>query len=460
MPVVREPNRFDRVAYLVRGDGLTSAIAAAAILGFVAGILDASNVKWPLWVYTVIAPLLAIVVLVLRRRRTRLVIAQWLFRRGADRADELATPPRPATRNADRRHRSWVDVTSTPDAYYRGGFATMHRRDASPLIITASNPRDVSRPDQLTQPLFSAQWDGRPLTVDLGPLVPNFELIRSLPQANDPNHTFASRDVCYLPELGAELMLMAESASPLARPEHCVDTKLLADHDLVIVSGPDTNFWHAALYEGVARRFGSPVSSIRLGAGLRDVSSAGVPVYGSSDLFVRVRHASEAFSRRPDDNGEVRLPEATHPTYGFLLLTTNPLSDPHAPRWCVFVAGLRSIGTMAATLVLTSMLRAMRTEQIDDVWSAVPISDGFGDVAARCSFAVVRASVVEAAATPSEPRVRRPIAHDRPDPLYRDSYVVVEAEVLDNTGPDPRWRTVSIDAFAPEAGAWASSRAD
>ncbi len=81
----------------------------------------------------------------------------------------------------------------------------MLQRDASPLIITPSNFRDVSRPGDLTQPLFVPAWNGQPVTVSFGKLFPRFQIIRNLPQANDSNHGAESKDVCYLPELGGSL---------------------------------------------------------------------------------------------------------------------------------------------------------------------------------------------------------------------------------------------------------------
>jgi hypothetical protein len=451
---VRRTTTRDRLAFAVRRDGVPSAVAAAAIVGFAAGMLDATGHEEPLLAYTLTWLALTVVVLVLRRRWLRFRVMLTLLRPFATRQRHTpgAGPPPVEMRSAsgaprqDRQTpavRALLGLTSTPDPFLLGSFGSLVHPGLSPLIVTACNPRDIGRSENLLHPILAAQWDGEPVTVDLRPAGPEVRLIRQLPRGNDQEHTMASRDICYLADLGAELLALAgdvRAHCPLVMPEHCVDTELLAKHDLVLVSGPDTNFWHAALFEAVATGFDAPPSTLALPMSLRDMTSGGVAVYGSSDLFVRLRGASLATGREADGDS-VRLSETARPTYGAVMATTNPLSSAADPHWCLFAAGLRSLGTMAATLVVTSLLRAMRRNGRNDFWSLAPVLDVVG------AYAPVAAALVR-----GERRATLAVPHDRPDPAYRDSYVVMTAEILDTTGPTAEWRTVTLDAFPALAG--------
>jgi hypothetical protein len=457
--VIRTTTWWDRAAYMLRREATPSTVAAAALTGFVAGLLDASGRTESLLTYVLIWMGLTVVMLAFRQRGIRLRLLLWALRssrwmtkrrsldvdgRPSPRGLVVQTPskePAPATTNA-------VLLTSTPDPYYIGSFRSLvdpARSDCSPLIVTPCNPRDISRQDNMLYPVVAPQGAGTPVTVSGGRWGEELKLIRQLPRANDDDHSFASRDVCYLAELGGELTALGTPARPLCMPEHCVDIDMLAEHDLVILSGPDTNFWHAVLYETVALRFEQPSSSIPLALSLRDTTTSGTPIYGSSDMFVHLKDVARATAWRGEPD-TARLAETVRPTCGMILATSNPLADPASGRWCVFLAGLRSLGTMAATLCFTSLLRALRTDEHADLWSLVPL-DGLADSYGRVAAALVRADVVEAAADTGGPRARRSLPHDRPDPDYRDSYVVKAAEVLDTTGEAAIWRPVDLDRF-------------
>lgn len=466
-PVVWPASRLDRLAHLLRSEGQRAVITSAAVVGFVAGMLDATSHNLPLWLYSLAWLLLAVAMLVLRSSRLRARLAARLLWGPWSRLWGHPTSPPTELALVDTVTRAPVApplalrtrFRCSPDPWYEHGLTGLAHDDVAPLIITPCNPRDVSRPGELSFPVIVESWTGTPLTVRLGAGVPPFRIIRDLPQANDTDHSFASRDVVYLPELGRELADLGSGGyGPLAMPEHCVDPELLAGRDLVVLSGPDTNFWHAALFEAVVRRFEAPDSAVPMAIGLRDVSSRGVPLYGSADLFLRLYRAAEATGRGSDDSGLVRLPEAQHPTYGLVLAVTNPLSPPTNLRWCVFVCGVRSLGTMAASLVLASLLRAQRRGQPPDVFSWVPVTDAADPTLARVSALLVRAATVEVAGTGGRPRTRRRVPDNGPDPEYSDSYVVTSAEVFDNVSDPPRWREVTIDRF-PGAG-WASSPGD
>jgi hypothetical protein len=458
-------NRWDRVVYAVRSDSVPSMVTAAALVGFWAGLLDASGTTEPLLVYLAGWAVATVGVLVIRRRSIRLWALRGLIRLwhalvrsspgtapAASQRSQSGDGPTEipaALRTVPAHIADVVRLTSTPDPYYFGSFRSLvdgggnsSSGERSPLIVTPCNPRDVGRPENLLHPVVVDQWDGRPVRISLGPWAGDVQLIRQLPRGDDTDHAFASRDICYLPELGAELLRLGPGHRPLCLPEHCVDVDLLAHHDLVVLSGPDTNFWHAALFEAVAQRFERPPSTVPLAVGLRDTTTRGTPVYGSSDLFVHLRGAADAVGL-PRSTDALRLPETARPTYGMIVATANPLADPDAGRWCVFLAGTRSLGTMAATLSFTALLRALRRHPEADLFSLVPAGDLPGHV--PVTAALVRASMVEAAAGPHEDRDVRSVPHDRPDPQYRDSYVVTEAEVLDTRDEEPSWFPLTLD---------------
>lgn len=462
MATIRTTTGLDRLSFALRRDLIPSTVGGAALTAFLAGLLDASGRTEPLWAYLLGWVALTIAMLVIRQRSLRIRTLLWVLRQGrrvglgraADGGGQvLPTRQGLVLAGPDVRQAAVVDavrLTSTPDPYYVGTFRALvdpAHPGRSPVVITPCNPRDISRPEHQLHPVVVSQWDGTPVTVSLGRWSPDVELIRQLPQADDENHAFASRDICYLAELGAELMAVGAPRQPLCMPEHCVDLDMLAHHDLVVLSGPDTNFWHAALYEAVADRYLQPPSSIPLALGLRDSTAHGTPIYGSSDMFAHLKDVAPATGWRGNAD-TARLSEALRPTYGMILATANPLADPADEHWCVFLAGLRSLGTQAATLCFTSMLRALRTDDQRDFWSLAPVTDMDGSYA-RVAAALVRADVVEAAAGPQGPRVERSLPHDCPDPDYRDSYVVKRADVLDTTGDAPVWRPVDLTEFAP-----------
>src|SRR5699024_5729347 len=136
---------------------------------------------------------------------------------------------------------------------------------ARPLLVIPSNHLDVAREHELLLPMFAGRERRSRVEVDLRPLglpIPPYTFARDLPEGvQDTDHTLAVKDLVYLPELAAAL---GATEPPARWPEHCVDPVLLADRDVVGVGGPDTNFWHGALFEPVAREFGNPESSVPL----------------------------------------------------------------------------------------------------------------------------------------------------------------------------------------------------
>ena len=182
---------------------------------------------------------------------------------------------------------------------------------------------------------------------------------RELPEGvQDVDHTLAVKDLVFLPELAAALTGGDETAdAPVMWPEHCVDPVLLAEHDLVVVGGPDTNFWHGGLFEPVAREFARPRSSVPLALDMRE--GGAFPSYGSRSLTTVARRVVGGLPARPGARGPAD--ERLYPTHAMILACRNPYAAALGrSRWCVFVAGTRSLGTSGAVLALTLMLRQMR----------------------------------------------------------------------------------------------------
>src|SRR5262249_22407498 len=157
---------------------------------------------------------------------------------------------------------------------------------------------------------------------------------------------------------------------PLMWPEHCVDPMQLAGRDVVVVGGPDTNFWHGALFEPVAEQFSSPRSSVPLALDLRE-TSPGLPIYGSRSMSVALAGLSSVLHHTREDEAE--LDERLYPTYGMILACRNPFAAAVGrSHWCVFVAGTRSLGTSGAVLALVMMLHSMARDPALNYYSEVP----------------------------------------------------------------------------------------
>jgi hypothetical protein len=223
-------------------------------------------------------------------------------------------------------------------------------------------------------------------------------------------------------------------------PEHCVDPALLAERDVVVIGGPDTNFWHGALFEPVARQFETPRSAVPLALDLRDLGT-GFPVYGSRSMSVQLTDLGAVFRHTREERAE--LDERLYPTYGMAVATRNPFAAAVGrSHWCVFVAGTRSLGTSGSVLGLVRMLRAMRADDELNFSSLVPSTTA--GVSARVSAVLFRVIEVEQAMLRRNgvltPRSRRAMPPDGIDPRYSDSYVPVGVEYLCYADSVPQWR--------------------
>jgi hypothetical protein len=217
----------------------------------------------------------------------------------------------------------------------------------------------------------------------------------------------------------------------------------LADHDVCIVGGGDTNFWHGALFEQVHRSFQTPPSTVPLALDLRE---GGAPFYTSRTINTRLSDSNQIPGLEKSRRMEVD--ERRFPTAAVIIACQNPFARALGrDHWCVFLAGTRSLGTAGAVLALSTIVERMRADDQLNYFSAVDTAQP--DVRALVSALLVRTVTVEYAAEDRQSRGRRPIPTDRPDPDYRDSYIPTAVEYLDNTGEAPEWRPlVSLDAPA------------
>lgn len=257
------------------------------------------------------------------------------------------------------------------DPVYGAGFRAL-LAPSRPMLVIPTNHRDVAFDHELLLPLFVERGQRSRISVDpaaLGFPIAPYDFARELPGGvHDSDHTLAVKDLVFLPELA---MALGATEAPVMWPEHCVDPQLLAEHDLVIVGGPDTNFWHGALYEPVAREFTRPASSVPLALGMRGPGE--LPTYGSRMLTAVLAGSGAVF---PHSRAErVELDERLYPTHAMILACRNPYAAAIGrSHWCVFLAGTRSLGTSGAVFALTVMLRQMRADPGVNFASEVPTS--------------------------------------------------------------------------------------
>jgi hypothetical protein len=434
----------ERLRRHVRANGSRAVLGGVSFSAIVAGFLDATQRQWSLLAYVAVAVAAAALILLglaAAGARMRLL----LLVPGARRARSAPGRPRQLQLVATARGAPLRQIAAArcDDPVYGAGLRVLLDPGARPLLVIPSNRRDVAREHELLLPLFADRERRSRVEVDLHPLgipIAPYVFARELPEGvQDTDHTLAVKDLVFLPELAAAL---GATQAPVMWPEHCVDPMLLADHDLVVVGGPDTNFWHGALYEPVAREFGTPPSSVPLALDMRE--PGGLPTYGSRMLTARLSGSGAVF---PHSRAEqVQLDERLYPTHAMILACRNPYAAALGrSRWVVFVAGTRSLGTSGAVLALTLMLRQMRADPAAEFYSEVPT--GSSRVRAPVSAALVRVAEVEQAALRRDGRLaerqRRRLAPEGLDPHYSDSYVPTEVDVLAyGTGDHPQWTTL------------------
>jgi hypothetical protein len=431
---------------------------AITATGVLAGFLSASERIIDLWIYIVIVAVATVVILLGLGLRTLPryglpVLPAWSLRgrsndRAADEARHQAmgwpaqlppvVDPVAAAGRTARRASLTLD-----DPVYGAGFRVL-LAPSRPLVVISSNRRDVGREHELLLPLFADRGRRTQVEVDLRPYgipLPPYGFERELPEGGqDVDHTLAVKDLVFVPELAAALNAGTE---PTMLPEHCVDPALRAERDVVVIGGPDTNFWHGALFEPVARQFESPRSPVPLALDLRDLSN-GQPIYGSRSISVQLADLGAVFHHTRQQRAD--LDERLYPTYGMVLATRNPFAAAVGrSHWCVFVAGTRSLGTSGAVLGLVRMLRAMREDEDANFSSLVPTTTPGLD--ARVSAMLYRTRDVEQAMLRRQgqltPRLQRRLPAEGIDLDYSDTYIPVGVEYLCYDGPTPYWKSLT-----------------
>ena len=445
MPAEAPPRSYllttsERLRRHVRTNGSRAVLGGVSTSAVVAGFFDATGRSWPLLQYVALAFGVGLLILLgLGARGARRQLLTLLP--GAGRTPDDPGRPRQLRLVGPGPVRQ-VAAARCDDPVYGAGLRVL-LGESDPLLLIPSNRRDVAREHELLLPLFADRERRSRVRVDLAelgiPLAP-YAFARELPEGvQDTDHTLAVKDLVFLPELAAAL---GATGVPVMWPEHCVDPLLLADRDLVVVGGPDTNFWHGALFEPAALEFASPPSSVPLALDMREPGD--LPTYGSRMLTAQLSGSGAVF---PHSRAErVELDERLYPTHAMVLACRNPYAAALGrSRWCVFVAGTRSLGTSGAVLALTLMLRAMRADPAVNFFSEVPT--GSARVRARVSAVLVRTAEVEQAALRRDgvlqPRQRRRMAPEGLDPHYSDSYVPTEVDHLAyGTGDVPVWTTL------------------
>lgn len=436
---------YERFRRHVRRNGTKAVVSGVSVAGITAGFLSAAGIVWPLLAYVGIIVFVGGLALALFALPASWADYFMLFFRKYP-SSEIHGRPRQlelAFSTSNVRGGRLVLVSRCDDPVYGAGMRAL-MGESDPMIIMPSNPRDVGKAHELLYPIYVAGHSRSRVQIDLrsaGIPLPPLRFERELPEgAQDPDHSLAVRDLVYVPELVLALQAAgAHIGSPVSWPEHCVDPMLIAARDVIVIGGPDTNFWHAALFEAVAREFEIPVSSIPLAMSLREVRNDRSAVYGSRSI--RLDLHEPAGLPRPDAEG-VELDERIFPTFAMILACRNPFAAAAgASRWCVFVAGTRSLGTSGAVLALAAMLRMMRNDPALNFASTVCTSRAgvYGQVAAvLCRTSQVEHSMLRRGGK-IVGRQRRTLEPVGLDPHYSDTYLPTSVEYLRYDGTQSMW---------------------
>ena len=145
---------------------------------------------------------------------------------------------------------------------------------------------------------------------------------------------------------------------------------------------------------------------------------------------------------RPDE-GPLEMDERLFPTVGMIVACRNPLAAAIGlSRWCVFVAGTRSLGTSGAVLGLAAMLREMGNDpELNFSSTARTTRDG---VHAPVAAILCRTNQVERAMLRRGGALLDRQRHELPlvglDPDYSDTYLPTSIEYLRYDGPRSAWQ--------------------
>jgi hypothetical protein len=445
----------------VRRYGMRSALLAVTIVATLAGLFSASTIVLPLWQYLLIAAgswVGVLLAFMFSTPRYKFWLFSLIYRRPVKR--KAVDRPYYLNLQGTKADAPVLQVAAgrKVDRVYEMGLRAL--LDAkNPVAITAAPARDVSHKDRLPAGMWGAGGTRTESVVDptrYGIPVDAYSFERQYTgAADDMEHSIAIKDVIYLPHLAVALRAAAfdqsRPADPFMWPEHCVDIEFLAAHDLVVVSGGDTNFWHGALFEPIYRAFAQPASTIPLACDLRDPTGE-LSFYGSASINLNLynRHLIPGLEKAR----RFELDERRFPTAAMILAVDNPFARAlRRDHWCVFVAGTRSLGTSGAVLALAAIIEEMRSNPSVNYTTLVATAEP--DVTAAVSALIVRTVRCEFASDDytgvHRHRGVKDIPLDKPDPDYRDSYVPVGVEYLDNHGDVPEWKPlVTLDPIPEE----------
>ncbi|GAA3372730.1 hypothetical protein GCM10020367_29070 [Streptomyces sannanensis] len=418
---------------------LLSSVSSVAVL---AGFLSAAGTVWPLWLYLLLCAvgtagfLTAFGAVGIRVRYGLLA---------ATRPPSAVVPQALALRAggpASRPSVRSIASAAVDDPVYLGGLRVL-LSSSSPVLVVPSGPRDVQVPGELSVPIRANRKGYSHVRMDypaLGLPLPPASLTRELPGgAPDGDHSFAVRDLTYTAQLAAAVAEQGRPL-PLLLPEHCADVRQLAEHDLIVVGGPDVNFWHAVLYEAVAARFLRPASSVPLALGMRS-DRKGTANYNSVLIRAVLADIKRVFPNAEDDAYDID--DRLYPAHGMILACRNPYAAALGmSHWCVFVAGLTSVGTAGSVRALAHMLELMRSDSEADFFSTVPTASA--GVHADVAAVLCRVVEVECPALRLNgglvPRQRHPVPGEGRDPYYSDSGLPTRIQYLDFSRAEPAWR--------------------
>lgn len=424
----------------LRRSGAGSVIGGTSFSGILAGFLDASGTTLPLIAYVGIALTASLIISAfsaIRYPRYRFAFANLPVVRQALPSDLVRL-------QGEEIDRLPIIAGANIDSYYYGGFSTI-ANEAETLLVVAAPRRDVANLADQPEGMFGhtvGTVRGRLDPGHWGIAAPPVEFDRALADSNeDLDFAVAMRDLVYVPDLVRALQRHVPLRSPALMPEHCVDPLLLATNNVVVIGGPDTNFWHAALFEAVREGYENPASTVPLAFDTSEPAPGpGMRRYGSVGLKHRI--AAHVTSHAPEV-AHGALHERAQPTYGMLMLVENPWARASGhSRWVLFLAGTRSIGTAGALLATTCILDRLADGDLEDVTTAIETTSP--GTYAEVSAALIRAVEVEepcrvAGGRLISPRNVRPIPSDRPDPLYRDGMVPSAVELLNPADAGQVW---------------------
>ena len=350
-------------------------------------------------------------------------------------------PPRAAS---IRMQRALSLLQCDDDAYHAGNMSILRDFEGPWIAVTPTAAHEVGQIDSYPAGMFAVGVGSGLMTQyslkgKFGLDVPDIDFRRMLPGGrSEEDHGVRTRDYAFLADLaGAVAKRGGNVERPFIWPEHTVDPFMLADHNVVVVGGPDTNFWHAALLELSHQAFTLPPSPIRLGVSTRSDQSGGVPTYGMEQVWVDVPGLDRVIPEVPPGRPAV-MHANRYPSYAFILAMDNRLAMAKGKRRAVvLVFGMRSLATTAAVSALATVFGSEL--------SGLPCNTTLSArVVAPSSVWIVRVTEAECMARSSgEPREVLSVPSSGAMSTYHDSLMPRALEILTGTAGAIGWVPIS-----------------